>query len=65
MVLGIERMVVHGHSLGGLVGALFAARVPDRIERLVLTSAPLPGLPDPPPFPGAWRVGLRLVTTRG
>lgn len=59
--LGIERMVVHGHSLGGLVGGLFAGRVPDRIERLVLTSPPLPGLPDPPPFPGAWRVGLRVV----
>jgi pimeloyl-ACP methyl ester carboxylesterase len=59
--LGIERMVVHGHSMGGLVGGLFAGRVPDRIERLVLTSAPLPGLPDPPPLPGAWRVGLRVA----
>ena len=59
--LGIERMVVHGHSLGGLVGGLLAGRVPDRVERLVLTSAPLPGLPDPPPFPGAWRVGFRVV----
>ncbi|MEW6223172.1 MAG: alpha/beta fold hydrolase [Chloroflexota bacterium] len=59
--LGIERMVVHGHSMGGLVGGLFAGRVPDRIARLVLTSAPLPGLPDPPRFPGAWRVGLRMM----
>ena len=59
--LGIERMVVHGHSMGGLVGGLFAGRVPDRVERLVLTSAPLPGLPEPPPFPGAWRVGLRVI----
>ena len=59
--LGIERMIVHGHSMGGLVGGLFAGRVPDRIERLVLTSAPLPGLPDPPRFPGAWRVGLRVA----
>ena len=47
--------------MGGLVGGLFAGRVPDRIERLVLTSAPLPGLPDPPRFPGAWRVGLRVA----
>ncbi len=61
MALGIERMVVHGHSMGGLVGGLFAGRVPDRVERLVLTSAPLPGLPDPPRFPGAWRVGLRVA----
>jgi pimeloyl-ACP methyl ester carboxylesterase len=59
--LRIERMVVHGHSMGGLVGGLFAGRFPDRIERLVLTSAPLPGLPDPPRFPGAWRVGLRVA----
>lgn len=59
--LGIERMVVHGHSMGGLVGALFAAQVPDRVERLVLTSAPLPGLPDPPRFPAAWRVGLDVA----
>ena len=59
--LGIDRVVVHGHSLGGLIGGLFAGRVPDRIERLVLTSAPLPGLPDPLPFPGAWRVGLRVA----
>jgi pimeloyl-ACP methyl ester carboxylesterase len=61
VALGIEHVVVHGHSMGGLVGGLFAGRVPDRVERLVLTSAPLPGLPDPPRFPGAWRVGLRVV----
>jgi pimeloyl-ACP methyl ester carboxylesterase len=59
--LGIQHAVVHGHSMGGLVGALFAGRVPERVERLVLTSAPLPGLPDPPPFPGGWRVGLRVA----
>ncbi len=59
--LGIDRLVVHGHSMGGLVGGLFAGRVPDRVERLVLTSAALPGLPDPPRFPAAWRVGLRAA----
>jgi pimeloyl-ACP methyl ester carboxylesterase len=59
--LGIERMIVHGHSMGGLVGGVFAGQVPDQVERLVLTSAPLPGLPDPPPFPAAWRVGLDVL----
>lgn len=61
VALGIERAVVHGHSLGGLVGGLFASLVPDRVERLVLTSAPLPGLPDPPRFPAAWRLGLDVA----
>jgi pimeloyl-ACP methyl ester carboxylesterase len=61
MALGVERVVVHGHSLGGLVGGLFAGRVPDRVERVVLTSAPLPGLPDPPRFPAAWRLGLNVA----
>lgn len=59
--LGLDRVVVHGHSMGGLVGGLFAGLVPDRVERLVLTSAPLPGLPDPPPFPAAWRLGFRIA----
>jgi pimeloyl-ACP methyl ester carboxylesterase len=59
--LGLERLVVHGHSLGGLVGAMFATQVPDRVERLVLTSAPLPGPPDPPPFPAAWRIGFAMA----
>ena len=58
--LGIEPVVVHGHSMGGLVGGLFAGRSPDRVERLVLTSAPLPGLPDPPGPPG-----LRVTTSQG
>ena len=65
VALGIERVVVHGHSMGGLVGGLFAGQVPDRVERLVLTSAPLPGLPDPPPFPAAWRLGLRVARPVG
>jgi pimeloyl-ACP methyl ester carboxylesterase len=60
-VLGFDRVIVHGHSMGGLVGGLFAGLFPDRVERLVLTSAPLPGLPDPPPFPAASRRGLRMA----
>jgi pimeloyl-ACP methyl ester carboxylesterase len=59
--LSLERVVLHGHSMGGLVGALFAARHPGRVARLVLTGAPLPGLPDPPRFAWAWRLALGLA----
>jgi len=59
--LDLERVVLHGHSMGGLVSALFAARHPARVARLVLTSPPIPGLPDPPRFALAWRLALRLA----
>jgi pimeloyl-ACP methyl ester carboxylesterase len=65
LALGIERVVAHGHSMGGLVSGLLAAHAPDRVKRLVLTCAPLPGLPDPPRFPGAWRVGLAVARPVG
>jgi pimeloyl-ACP methyl ester carboxylesterase len=57
-VLGVERVVLHGHSMGGLVGAVFAGQAPERVERLVLTSAPLPGLPDPVRYPRLLRAVL-------
>ena len=60
-ILGLERVVVHGHSMGGLVGALFAGLAPDRVARLVLTSPPIPGRPDPPRFPGLWRLALTIA----
>ncbi|WP_336335139.1 alpha/beta hydrolase [Pseudomonas putida] len=44
-VLGIEQAHVHGESLGGWVGGMFAARYPQRIKRLVLnTTAGIPVL---------------------
>jgi pimeloyl-ACP methyl ester carboxylesterase len=42
--LGLERAVVHGWSMGGLVAVLLAAHEPHRVERLVLAN---PGLPGP------------------
>lgn len=39
--LGWERVEVHGNSMGGLISVLFAAREPDRVERLVLASPAL------------------------
>lgn len=59
--LDLSQVVLHGHSLGGLVGALFAARHPERVVRLVLTSPVLPGRPDPPRFPRAWRTALAVA----
>jgi proline iminopeptidase len=36
--LGLERMLLFGHSHGGIVAIAFAARHPDRDERLILAS---------------------------
>ncbi len=54
-------VVLHGHSMGALVSALFPARHPERVARLVLTGPALPGLPDPPRFAWAWRLALGLT----
>jgi pimeloyl-ACP methyl ester carboxylesterase len=48
--LGIERASVVGHSMGGAVAAVFAARHPDRIDRLVLDDALYPPEPGETPI---------------
>jgi pimeloyl-ACP methyl ester carboxylesterase len=40
--VGLERVVVAGHSMGGLVAVVFADVHPDRTERLVLVDGGLP-----------------------
>lgn len=40
--LGLDRVVVTGHSMGGLVSVVLADRHPDRVERLVLVDGGLP-----------------------
>jgi pimeloyl-ACP methyl ester carboxylesterase len=40
--LGWERFSLHGNSMGGLVAALVAARLPERVDRLVLVSPAIP-----------------------
>lgn len=42
--LGLDRVTLVGHSMGGVVGYLYAATHPERVERLVLEDVP-------PPFP--------------
>lgn len=41
-VLGIDRTVVVGHSMGGFVSVVFAHRYPDRVTRLLLVDGGLP-----------------------
>lgn len=45
--LGVERAAVVGHDIGNMVGYAVAARYPQRVTRLVVMDAPVPGL-------GAW-----------
>ena len=44
--LGLETMVLVGHSIGGYISAAYAERHPERISRLVLASPA--GVPPPP-----------------
>jgi len=76
--LGIERAIVHGNSMGGMLTALVAAFAPERIERAVLVAPALPTaksdlthLPGPvlrrfAPFvvPGVGSTLLRAVWSR-
>lgn len=41
--LGLEDVVAHGWSMGGLVALLFAGLAPERVGGLVLVAPPLPG----------------------
>ncbi|MFD2236701.1 alpha/beta fold hydrolase [Aureimonas populi] len=42
--LGVQRAAVVGHDIGNMVGYAVAARYPERVTRLVLMDAPVPGL---------------------
>lgn len=67
--LGIKRMVLVGHSLGGYVAAAYAEKHPESLDRLVLAGCA--GIPEPPeerttrPQPGFLRRQLYSAWDRG
>jgi pimeloyl-ACP methyl ester carboxylesterase len=44
--LGLDRVNLLGHSMGGTVAYLIAEKEPGRIERLILEDTPPPGCPE-------------------
>lgn len=42
--LGYDHSAVVGHDIGNMVAYAYAARYPDKVERLVVIDAPLPGI---------------------
>ncbi len=43
--LGIEHSAVVGHDIGTMVAYAYAARYPDKTDKLVVMDAPVPGIP--------------------
>ena len=43
--LRIERVAIVGHDIGTMVAYAYAARYPDKTEKLVVMDAPVPGIP--------------------
>jgi len=43
--LGLDRAAVVGHDIGTMVAYAYAARYPERTEKLVVMDAPVPGIP--------------------
>src|ERR1044071_5434208 len=69
--MGLERVRLVGHSLGGAVVASYALAYPKRVERLALVGAAVPGFPLRPSLPyrlmalpGLGELILRLATPR-
>lgn len=66
--LGVERAVLVGNSMGGAVAALVAARLPERVQALVLVDAYLESSGPPAPLqalmhsPIARRVGPTMLS---
>jgi pimeloyl-ACP methyl ester carboxylesterase len=60
--LGYDRTSVVSHDIGIMVAYAYAARYPDKVERLVVMDAPLPGIPpwdDIVRNPALWHFSFR------
>jgi len=64
-LLGLDRVVVVGNSMGGFVAAELALRFPARVERLVLVSAAAVSIGDFNPLPAMLLVGALARTPLG
>jgi len=62
VALGYDRAAVVAHDIGNMVSYAYAARYPDKVERLVVMDAPLPGI-DPwdevTHSPNTWHFSFR------
>ena len=58
--LGVQKLIVIGHSFGGFLAALYAGELPDHVERLVLV-APADLVRFPPADGGLYRRVERLL----
>src|SRR6266404_870863 len=45
MQLGLDHAAIVGHDIGNMVAYAYAARYPDKTEKLVVMDAPVPGIP--------------------
>lgn len=63
--LGISKAALFGHGLGALIAAEFARRYPERVPRLLLSSAPLFDPGDLNHRVPAGRQALRPITPQG
>src|SRR5712671_922120 len=43
--LGLDRAAIVGHDIGTMVAYAYAARYPEKTEKLVVMDAPVPGIP--------------------
>jgi pimeloyl-ACP methyl ester carboxylesterase len=64
-LLGLDRVIVVGNSMGGFVAAELALRFPARVERLVLVSAAAVSIGDFNPLPAMLLVGALARTPLG